>query len=80
MVHKQGIKPVSNQRLHRRGGVYYYRRRVPAHLVKIVGKPVVQMSLHTTSLKEAKKLSFISAEGSRLATLFMYSSPTWRPI
>jgi integrase len=47
---------VSNQRLLRRGGVYYYRRRVPAHLVKSVGKHVVQASLHTTNAKEAKRL------------------------
>jgi hypothetical protein len=47
---------VSNQRLLRRDGVYYYRRRVPAHLVKIIGKPVVQISLHTRSAPEARKL------------------------
>jgi len=56
MVHKQGITPVSNQRLQRRNGVYYYRRRVPRHLVAKFGKKFVQMSLHTTSHKEAKKL------------------------
>jgi hypothetical protein len=55
MVHKQGITPVSNQRLQRRNGVYYYRRRVPLHLVGTFGKKFVQVSLHTTSLKEAKK-------------------------
>src|SRR5262249_49583936 len=55
MIHKQGITPVSNQRLQRRNGVYYYRRRVPLHLVAEFGKKVVQVSLHTTSLKEAKK-------------------------
>jgi hypothetical protein len=46
---------VSDQRLLRRNGVYYYRRRVPLHLVEKFGKKVVQASLHTTSLKEAKK-------------------------
>jgi hypothetical protein len=55
MVHKQGITPVSNQRLQRRNGVYYYRRRVPLPLVSNFGKKFVQVSLHTTSLKEAKK-------------------------
>ena len=55
MVHKQGITPVSNQRLQRRNGVYYYRRRIPHHLVSKFGKKFVQVSLHTTSLKEAKK-------------------------
>jgi hypothetical protein len=56
MVHKKGIKPVSNPRLLRRSGVYYYRRRVPAHLVKRIGKSVVQVSLQTTTIKEAKRL------------------------
>jgi hypothetical protein len=46
---------VSIQRLQRRNGVYYYRRRVPLDLVATVGKKVVQVSLHTTNLKEAKK-------------------------
>ena len=56
MVHKQGNTPVSNQRLQRRDGVYYYRRRIPHPLVSKFGKTFVQVSLHTTSLKEAKKL------------------------
>jgi hypothetical protein len=56
MIHKQGITPVSNARLQRRSGVYYYRRRVPLHLVAKLGKKFVQVSLHTTSHKEAKKL------------------------
>jgi hypothetical protein len=56
VVHTQGIKPVSVQRLQRRNGVYYYRRRVPLPLVAKLGRKVVQVSLHTTSLKEAKKL------------------------
>ena len=55
MVHKQGITPVSDQHLQRRNGVYYYRRRVPLQLVAKLGKKFVQVSLHTTSLKEAKK-------------------------
>ena len=56
MVHKQGIKPVSDQRLLRRAnGVYYYRRRVPLPLVGKFGKKVAQVSLHTTKLKEAKR-------------------------
>jgi integrase len=56
MIHTQGIKPVSDQRLLRRNGHYYYRRRVPLPLVAMLGKKVVQLSLQTTSLKEAKKL------------------------
>ena len=51
------MKKVSgNQRLLRRKGVYYYRRRVPQDLVKKIGKKFVQHSLNTTSLAEAKKL------------------------
>ena len=46
---------MSVQRLQRRNDVYYYRRRVPLDLVATVGKKVVQVSLHTTSLKEAKQ-------------------------
>jgi hypothetical protein len=47
---------VSDQRLLRRkNGVYYYRRRVPLHLVAQFGKKFVQLSLHTTDRKEAKK-------------------------
>jgi hypothetical protein len=46
---------VSDQRLLRRkNGVYYYRRRVPLHLVAQFEKKFVQLSLHTTDLKEAK--------------------------
>jgi integrase len=56
MIHTHGVKPVSDQRLLRRNGHYYYRRRVPLHLVATLGKNVVQLSLQTTSLKEAKKL------------------------
>jgi hypothetical protein len=54
MIHTHGVKPVSDQRLLRRNGHYYYRRRVPLHLVATLGKNVVQLSLQTTSLKEAK--------------------------
>ena len=47
---------MSDQRLQRRNGVYYYRRRVPLDLVGKIGKKVVQFSLHTTSRTQAKKL------------------------
>ena len=47
---------MTEPRLQRRNGVYYYRRRVPLHLVQKVGKKVVQVSLSTTSVKQAKKL------------------------
>jgi integrase len=56
MIHKQGMKSVSDQRLLRRKGTYYYRRRVPVHLVERIGKRVIQVSLHTTNFKQAKKL------------------------
>jgi integrase len=42
--------------LTKRSGVFYYRRRVPQHLVESFGKTAIQFSLHTSSLKEAKKL------------------------
>lgn len=45
----------STQHLLHRDGVYYYRRRVPEPLVSTVGKKVVQYSLGTTILAEAKK-------------------------
>ena len=41
--------------LRRKNGVYYYRRRVPLHLVEKFGVKIVQLSLHTRDLKEAKK-------------------------
>jgi integrase len=56
VIHKQGMKPVTDQRLLRRNGVYYYRRRVPLDLADKIGRKVVQLSLRTTSLKEARKL------------------------
>ena len=49
-------KVAGNQRLLRRKGVYYYRRRVPQRLVKKIGKESIQFSLDTTSLTTAKKL------------------------
>jgi len=48
-------KVAGNQHLLRRKGVYYYRRRVPLHLVKDIGRPFIQQSLSTSSLAEAKK-------------------------
>jgi integrase len=54
------MKTVSgNQRLLRCKGVYYYRRRVPLHLVEKLGRKVVQLSLNTASFKEAKQLRAI---------------------
>jgi hypothetical protein len=51
------MKTVSgNNHLSRRKCVYYYRRRVPAQLIKPIGSKVIQFSLGTTSFKEAKKL------------------------
>ncbi len=39
----------------RRGTSWYYRRRVPKHLVGTFGKDIVQVSLGTTSLKQAQR-------------------------
>jgi integrase len=51
------MKTVSaNNHLLRRNGVYYYRRRVPAHLASALGRKFIQLSLNTTSLAQAKKL------------------------
>ena len=38
-----------------RKGVWYYRRRVPDHLVGALGKAIIQHSLDTKSLKQAKR-------------------------
>jgi len=38
-----------------RRGVWYYRRRVPDHLVGAIGKSVIQFSLETKVLKHAKR-------------------------
>lgn len=45
-----------NHHLMRRNGTYYYRLRVPAHLVSAVGQEVIQHSLKTTDPKEARRL------------------------
>ena len=41
--------------LARRNGVWSYRRRVPTRLIENFGKKVIQFSVETSSLKEAKK-------------------------
>ena len=46
-------KVAENHHLHKREGVWYYRRRVPTHLLETFGKPVIQLSLRTTSKKVA---------------------------
>ena len=38
-----------------REGSWYYRRRVPKHLVATIGRDMVQVSLDTTSLKKAQR-------------------------
>jgi integrase len=50
------MKTVSaNNHLLRRNGVYYYRRRVPAPLISALGRKIIQLSLNTSSLQQAKK-------------------------
>ncbi len=39
----------------RRKNVWYYRRRVPDHLVGRIGRPVIQYSLKTADKKTAKQ-------------------------
>jgi uncharacterized protein DUF6538 len=48
-------KVSSKHHLCRRHGVFYYRRRVPTHLIKSIGKKTIQFSLGTSKLSEAKK-------------------------
>ena len=43
------------QRLLKRGDTYHYHRRVPLHLVDIVGKKFVRRALGTDSPKEARR-------------------------
>jgi hypothetical protein len=42
-------------RLLKRGETYFYHRRVPLHLVDIVGKKFIRQALGTDSLKEARR-------------------------
>src|ERR1700722_6684600 len=50
------MRPVSQTyHLVRRNGIWSYRRRVPTHLVAAIGKKLIQFSLATSNLKEAKK-------------------------
>jgi uncharacterized protein DUF6538 len=54
---QKGMQNVSSKHhLFQRNGIFYYRRRVPTHLVKEIGKQFIQHSLNTTSLAQAKKL------------------------
>jgi hypothetical protein len=48
-------KMSDSYRLVCRNGTWYYRRRVPDHLVTALSKAVVQVSLNTRSKAEAKK-------------------------
>lgn len=41
--------------LTRRGEVYYFRARVPTHLVTAYGREIVSLSLRTTDLRVAKE-------------------------
>jgi len=43
------------KRLLKRGNTYHYHRRVPLHLVDIVGKKIIRRALGTDSLKEARR-------------------------
>lgn len=44
------------ERLIRRNGIWHYRRRVPRHLVDVLGRQEVHHSLGTSCLKEVRKL------------------------
>lgn len=43
------------QRLLKRGNTYHYHRRVPLHLVDVVGKSFIRLALGTDSPKEARR-------------------------
>ena len=58
----------STHHLFRRNGTWSYRRRVPTHLVETLGKKLIQFSLQTTDLKQAKKRR--SAEDLKWSTRF----------
>lgn len=46
-----------DQFLYRRGATYYIRRRVPKHLVELVGRDTLVRSLRTTNAMEARALA-----------------------
>ena len=53
---QMGMTEVSiKHRLTKRKGVWYYRRRVPLHLVPVFNKKFIQYSLKTKDLNEAAK-------------------------
>ncbi len=41
---------------HPKTNVYYFRKRIPADLVKACGREIIKQSLHTKDRKEADKL------------------------
>ena len=54
---------------HPKTGVYWYRRRIPADLIDIVGRGEEKFSLRTKDPAEAKRLH---AEASELDHLFLF--------
>ena len=62
--------------LQKRGGVWYYFRRVPKALVAAIGKQFIKQSLGTSSLAEAKRLRTIHDLNSD--ALKKGCSPTYR--
>lgn len=56
MWYTWGMKDVaSNHHLLKRGNRWYFRRRVPTHLVDKAGTPVIQYSLDTSDKAEARR-------------------------
>ena len=64
-------------RLLKRGETYYYHRRVPLHLVDIVGRKFVRLSLGTDSLKEARRRRAL--EDTRTEAMFREAEKGIRP-
>lgn len=62
---------VDTQRLLKRGDTYHYHRRVPLHLVDIIGKKHIRRSLGTDSPKEARRLR--TMEDARTELMFRHA-------
>lgn len=65
------------QRLLKRGETYHYHRRVPLHLVDIIGKKFIRRSLGTDSPREARRLR--TMEDARTELMFRDAEMGIRP-
>ncbi|WP_425441522.1 DUF6538 domain-containing protein [Sphingopyxis flava] len=73
-VIQRGMEKMADmQRLLKRGDTYHYHRRVPLHLVDIVGKKFVRRALGTDSPKEARRRRTL--EDARCAASYPHPYP-----